>query len=93
MYKIVFSHLVAPGKKEAVKTLLQERISRAPKDSPYASAKRYFTVTGQMTEFVLEVELESLSAEPEVWDDVEFQQLTVPGSANTKVLKEIEFDR
>ena len=45
------------------------------------------------TEFVLEVELESLTAEPDVWDDVECQQLTVPGSADTKVMKEIEFHR
>ena len=95
MYKIQFTHQIMPGKVGALKELLQKRLDKAPKDSAYAQAKRYLSVTGNVTEFVFETDRESLSSDSSPWiewEAAEFQELTVPGSNYVKILKEIEFE-
>ena len=86
-----------PGKFDALKKFLQKRIDEGKKDNPdRAPMKRYISMVGDVTEFIIDRDMESfpdLGEKPWMeWETTEFQELTVPGSGHVKVFKDIEFE-
>lgn len=97
MYKVILTHHVIPGKLPELNrwfsTADRERKAANPE---YVPPKRYITVLGNLTRFVIEFPLETLPDQMTVWADsaegTGVYDMVIPGRSEMVVLKELEID-
>jgi hypothetical protein len=99
MYKVVLTHLVAPGKQRAMEAWFKEADQkRAKVDPSYIVPKRYMTVFGSQSKVVCEFNVADIAALAEILEPKvpiasgtgSFLEFVVPGMSEMVLLKEIE---
>lgn len=99
MYKAVLTHVVAPGKQQAIEAWFREAdAKRARADPNYVAPRRYMTVFGTQRKAVMEFELPDLDVlaamlepkKPVGMGTGSIEDLTVPGMSEMVLLKQLE---
>ena len=94
MYKVILTHHVIPGKLPAlIRWHNDADKARKEAEPEYVPFKRYITVLGNLTRFVVEVPLETLPEHPIVWAEGDegagVYDMVIPGQSEMVILKEI----
>jgi len=99
MYKVVLTHIVAPGKQRAMEAWFKEADEKRAKADPrYVVPRRYMTLFGDQNRVVCEFELPDAKVvaeflepkTPPMMGTGSFQDLVVPGKSEMVMLKQIE---